>query len=104
MNNLIVTEKDFERLCVSAMNLLQDPSGPIWGRQMGRFENVEGHYTVPPRKTWTWGYWIEDGWASVVLARTFLLDNGHDFEVFYDQYHPEQEGGWVIFTDYRRED
>jgi hypothetical protein len=104
MGNFFVTAQDFERLTDITVDLHQHPDGALYERQMGRFENAEGHYTLPPRKPWKWGHWLEDGWASVVLARTFLLDNGHDFEVFYDTTYPTDAGGVVIFTDYHKED
>jgi hypothetical protein len=98
---MLVTANDFERLTVAGMNLLQDPAGHLWERQFGRFENTNyNDPSVGMRKQWQWGHWIEGGWAGVMLARQFLIDNGHDFEIFYDSSYPTE---WVIFTDYHRE-
>lgn len=101
---MLITAEDFERLTVASMDLNQDPDGPLWERQWGRFENysADGHIDAPPRKNWRWGHWLEEGWASVMLARQFLIDRGLEFEVLYDQNYPTEAGGWVIFTDYHR--
>lgn len=100
---MLITEQDFENLTTS-FTLLTQQEVHFWHRHFGRFENYYGErIDTPPRKEWKWGYWLKDGWATVMLARQFLIDNGHDFEVFYDTSFPHEWGGWVIFTDYSRE-
>lgn len=99
-----VSAEDFERLSVSSMELDQSGEGPLYERQLGRFE-FDGNFQALPNREqpYRWGHWMEDGWASVMFAKQFLLDNGHEFEVAYDTSYPTDWGGWVIFTDYHRE-
>jgi hypothetical protein len=101
---VFVTEEDIERLTSSSMDLLQDATGHLWDRKFGRFENYQGDNTgQPPRRPWRYGYWLEDGWAPVMFFRQYLIDNGHEFEIFYDLDYPTNWGGWVIMTDYASE-
>ena len=102
---MMVTARDFDRLCVASGRNWTN-QGWIWETQEGRFENyADGKYLYePPRKNWTHGYHFTSDWATVMLARQFLLDNGHEFEIMYDLCYPNDEGGWAIFTDYHTED
>ena len=71
--------------------------GSEWAPQIadGRF------VTVPPGgipfTTWKCAYWLEDGYAALMLARAFLDAWGHDYQVVTDE---AEDGGWVILTDY----
>lgn len=101
--NIEITAQDFEFLTVAGMDLNQ-MGEPLWSRQPGRFENYSAEDVhESPRKAWQWAHWIDDAYAGVMLAKAFLLDNGYDFELFYDTCYPTEWGGWVIFTDYHRE-
>lgn len=104
---MLISPLDFERLTSASMKLDQG-DGHLWHRQYGRFEHNTMEADTPPRKLWEWGHWLEDGWATVMLARQFLIDNGYEFEIFWDMApkYPDnpydQSGSWVIFTDYHR--
>jgi hypothetical protein len=101
MMELMITAHDFEMLTVGSMDLRQDYE-PLYVSQADRFENILGAGPgVPPRKAWTYAHWTHNDWADVVLAKSFLIDTGHDFEVFFDYSYPDNDrGGYVIFTDY----
>lgn len=58
-------------------------------------------------REWTYAYWVKEGWTAVVMLRSFLEAQGHEYEIALDlevaqrtwdeDPHP---GQWVILTDY----
>jgi hypothetical protein len=70
--------------------------GSEWAPQIadGRFRPAGGGVTFT---TWKRAYWLEDGYAALMLARAFLDAWGHDYQIVSDE---TEGGGWVILTDY----
>lgn len=107
--NIDISSDDFGQLMDSSTRLILNNGDHLWWEQRDRFENYVGRPDTPPRKRWEWGHWVDGGWYSVVMARQYLIDNGHDYEIYYDlaprfPNNPhDQSGSWVIFTDYRNE-
>lgn len=63
-----------------------------------RFRDPDGRLTpVATLRRWDYAYWF-DGYASLILARSFLEAWGEGFLVASDEAAPDY--GWVIFTDY----
>ena len=79
-----ITAKDFDALTETIMGW----KGNGWEIQADRFtDNVSFDWAVC--------YWI-DSVASMILARTFLEDNGHVFEQSYD----ENMESYILLTNY----
>ena len=79
-----ITAKDFDALTETIMGW----KGNGWEIQADRFtDNVSYDWAVC--------YWI-DSVASMILARTFLEDNGHVFEQSYD----ENMESYILLTNY----
>ena len=82
-----LTPQDFEALSNTQMQW----KGYDWEKQSGRF-------TSPPNFDFKWGYWF-DCYSALVLARTFLSNNGLAFQHFFDEETEE----YVLITDYALE-
>lgn len=80
--------------------------GERWREQLDRFECHGKHYTESPSLAWEMIYWIGENPASMVLARSWLLDEGHDLEIVWDMAeHPNGALlGYAILTNYRTAD
>jgi hypothetical protein len=79
-----ITAKDFDALAETIMGW----KGNGWEIQADRFtDNVSFDWAVC--------YWI-DSVASMILARTFLEENGHVFEQSYD----ENMESYILLTNY----
>ena len=79
-----ITAKDFDALTETIMGW----KGNGWEIQADRFTDKVSF-------DWAVCYWI-DSVASMILARTFLEDNGHDFEQSYD----ENMESYILLTNY----
>jgi hypothetical protein len=79
-----ITAKDFDALTETIMGW----KGNDWEIQADRFTDKVSF-------DWAVCYWI-DSVASMILARTFLEDNGHVFEQSYD----ENMESYILLTNY----
>lgn len=79
-----ITAKDFDALTETIMGW----KGNGWEIQADRFTDKVSF-------DWAVCYWI-DSVASMILARTFLEDNGHVFEQSYD----ENMESYILLTNY----
>lgn len=73
-----------------------------WADELDRFEQPLGG---APSLKWKRVYWMVS-YANVILAKSFLTEHRHGFEVVYD-WNNDDEGsykGWVILTDYEARD
>ena len=79
--------------------------GSHWEDKADRFEPHAKHYTESPGFQWKMAYWVGDNAANVVLARSWLIDQGHDFELVWDMaVHPNGEYlGYALLTDFETE-
>lgn len=75
--------EDYTHLFDSTMAWGQD-----WKEQADRFDKGVTY-------DWKHAYWFELSYANFVLAREFLIQNGHSF-----QWTNDAAGGWVILTNY----
>ena len=77
--------------------------GERWREQLDRFECHGKHHTEEPSLAWQMIYWIGDNPASMILARSWLIEEGHDFEIVWDMAeHPSGEWfGYAFLTNYR---
>ena len=95
-----MSEKDFERLTESSMEW-----GPSWQRHVddGRFEHSDEAYDTDPKMTWGMAYWLGDNPSNLVLATSYLIAQGQDFEVLWDmaEHDNGQFLGYVLLTDFR---
>ncbi len=78
-----LTSEDFDRLWDTSMAW-----GSQWRAQDGRFE-------PPVSYEWEQAYWFEVSYANLLFAKSFLDEQGYGYEIASDQ-----EGGWVILTNY----
>ena len=75
--------------------------GERWREQLDRFECTED-WEQRPSLEWEIIYWIGENPASMVLARSWLLDQGHDVEAVWDMTeHKDGVFGYAILTNYR---
>jgi hypothetical protein len=79
-----ITAKDFDALTETIMGW----KGNGWEVQADRFTDKVSF-------DWAVCYWI-DSVSSMILARTFLEDNGHTFEQSYD----ENMESYILLTNY----
>jgi hypothetical protein len=79
-----ITAKDFDSLTETIMGW----KGNGWEIQADRFTDKVSF-------DWAVCYWI-DSVASMILARTFLEDNGHAFEQSYD----ENMESYILLSNY----
>ena len=71
--------------------------GKSWRDKLDRFECVWGD-DYPPSLEWSMAYWVGDNPASMILARSWLIEEGHDFEIVWDMTeHPS----YAFLTNYR---
>jgi len=82
--------------------------GEKWREQLDRFEGHGGldnfeNYTESPSLAWEMVYWIGENPASLVLARSWLLEEGHDFQIVWDmeEHWNGEFFGYAILTNYR---
>tara|TARA_Y200000002_G_scaffold302081_1_gene257374 strand:+ start:113 stop:538 length:426 start_codon:yes stop_codon:yes gene_type:complete len=96
--NVHMDESMFELLTQGSMEW-----GEKWREQLDRFECHGKHHTESPSLAWEMAYWIGGSPASMVLARSWLLEEGHDFELVWDmaQYEDGACFGYAILTNYR---
>jgi hypothetical protein len=89
----VMSDRDFEQLCVSSMQW-----GDQWRGHRGRFENLShsAAYDTAPSYHWAYAYWLEEGAAALILAKSFLADLELSFEVLWDT----NLEGFVLLTDY----
>jgi hypothetical protein len=92
---LTLDDVDFDQLCAASTRF-----GNMWHDQFGRFENHYERSATPPRKEWTYGYWVDGGFFVVLILRAYLQHLNEEFEIFYDTCYPTDAGGWLILTDY----
>ena len=80
-----ITTKDFELLVETAMGW----KGNDWESQSHRFT---------PDVTFDWAvcYWVGESATSMILARTFLEENGYDCQESYD----ENFDSFILLTNY----
>lgn len=93
-----MNEQMFEFLTETSMRW-----GESWRAHDGRFENYSGDsFDAAPSYTWKMAYWIGNSTADMILARSWLIDQGHDFELLNDlAEHPNGDMiGWLLVTDY----
>ena len=100
MSAIHMNESMFEILTSTSMRW-----GSQWEAKSDRFEVHAKHHTELPGFQWKMAYWVGENAASTVLARSWLIDQGHDFELVWDMAeHPNGEYlGWVLLTDYETE-
>jgi hypothetical protein len=79
-----ITEQDFDLLTESIMGW----KGNGWEVQADRFTNGVTF-------DWTACYWFNTP-SNMILARTFLENNGHTFQQSYD----ENMGYYILLTNY----
>jgi hypothetical protein len=79
-----VTAKDFDALTDTIMGW----KGNDWEIQADRFTDKVSF-------DWAVCYWVESA-ANLILARTFLEDNDHAFQVSYD----ENMESYILLTNY----
>jgi len=79
-----ITAKDFDALTDTAMGW----KGNGWEIQSDRFTDMV---------TFDWAvcYWVDSA-ASLILAKTFLQDNGHSYQESYD----ENMESYILLTNY----
>lgn len=102
--NIRVTEADFEYLIEQSTWWMayyeRTPKGEEFGWwvqvQDGRFVPEDDDKLISP--AWGFAHFTEER-TSLILARSWLEDNGYDYQVASD----EGMGGWVILTDYAPE-
>jgi|Laugrefa1bdmlbdn_1035148.scaffolds.fasta_scaffold123786_1 hypothetical protein len=99
-----ITAKDFQRLWESACSF-----DKRWAKQYDRFEPVTEDDEVESLKvdlsTRKAIYWFGQCYASVLLAKEFLLKRKHSIQVVWDMAE-HQNGdilGYAIITDYDAE-
>ena len=80
-----ITVEDFELLIETAMAW----KGNDWESQSQRF-------TEDVTFDWKVCYWVEGSAASMILARTFLEQNGYDYQESYD----ENLEAFILLTNY----
>jgi hypothetical protein len=92
-----MNEAMFEALTETSMEW-----GERWREKLDRFECVWGDAPYPSLD-WSMAYWVGNNPASMILARSWLLDEGHDFEIVWDMAeHAEGDwSGYAILTNYR---
>ncbi|MEV4575967.1 hypothetical protein AB0K16_22245 [Nonomuraea jabiensis] len=97
-----MTQADFDLLCSNGMHW----AGTDWKAQAERFENTSKGYQEPPSWSWKYAYWLEDRWADVMMARSFLEAQGATYEVLFDLAggvelpNGHNTGAFVILTDF----
>jgi hypothetical protein len=79
-----ITAKDFDALTDTVMGWKANG----WEVQSDRFLDKVSF-------DWAVCYWVDSA-ASLILARTFLENNGHDFEESYD----ENMESYILLTNY----
>ena len=101
--NVHMDESMFETLTQGSMEW-----GEKWREKLDRFENHGGlenfdAYTEFPDLAWEMIYWIGVNAASLVLARSWLLEESHDFEIVWDmeEHWNGELFGYAILTNYR---
>ena len=82
--NLLMTERDFDRLWDTSMEW----EGNGWEAQDGRF-------SPPVSFRWKRAYWFELAYANFILACAYLEEQGQKYETAEDD-----AGGWIIVTNY----
>ena len=81
-----LTNEDFNRLWDNSMGW-----GDEWRAQEDRFD-------PPVSYEWKRAYWFELAYANLIMAKTYLEEQGYAFEVSSDE-----AGGWVLLTNYEYE-
>lgn len=77
--------------------------GESWRAHDGRFENHSAEKAdTAPSYDWKIAYWIGDDAASMILARSWIIEQGHECALLWDMAeHPNGDlFGWVLLTDY----
>ena len=100
MNVLIyMNETDFEQLTETA-TLWADYAERHWAKKHDRFETQAGETLS---FEWTTAYWVGCSWTAVILAKSYLANMGHDYQIVWDLgLHDNFETfGWVVLTNYR---
>lgn len=100
--NLIITPEDFE--------LLRN-NDTSWADILRYSADITTRFrVVAKRKTLgnplTRIYWFGRDYVTVILARTFLENYGHEYEVLWDNAGEWEKPsfGYAILTDYERKD
>ena len=83
--DIIITAKDFEQLTSNQMEW----NNIDWENQLERFTDLK----VKP--AFEYIFWLDDA-ASLMLARHFLIENGHPFKQSYDEAVEQ----YVLISDY----
>ena len=83
--DIIVTAEDFEQLA----NIQHEWNNVDWENQLERFTDLD----VKPG--FEFAFWYSDR-SSLILARHFLVENGHPFKQTWDDGCEE----YVLITDY----
>ena len=71
--------------------------GKGWREQLDRFECVFGDAPYPSLD-WSMAYWVGNNPASMILARSWLMEEGHDFEIVWDM---AEHLSYALLTNYR---
>jgi len=76
--------------------------GEGWREKLDRFECF-GNDAQYPSLDWSMAYWVGDNPASLVLVLSWLIEEGHDFEIVWDMAeHPNGALlGYAFLTNYR---
>ena len=94
---LWMSEDDFEFITAEGYDFTH-----MYAAKPDRYENYTESAGIqdPPSRNWKWAYSfpITEGYAAVILAKSYLMGKGHTFELFFDLAEPEM---WVLATDYQ---
>lgn len=120
-----MSDEDFERLTSNSTSWADSWNNPgrradgidvSWRRHVedGRFEHSQKHFETEPASHWLTAYWVGPEWLNVMMCRSFLEQQGFEFEILLDlgtavayepatEDKPEKQGrmpDYVILTDY----
>ncbi|TKK84639.1 hypothetical protein FDA94_28840 [Herbidospora galbida] len=98
---VVMSSRDFELLTMQS-TLWATSYEDTWADQIedGRFEVVmaEGE---EPQAHWETAFWVENNWANVLLAKSWLAANGYGYEVLGDLRDiDEGHAPFVILSDF----
>lgn len=77
--------------------------GERWRDKLDRFEGAGVLEWEPPELSWGMAYWVGTNPASMILARSWLLEQDEACQVVWDMAE-HAEGDWfgyVLLTHYR---
>ena len=83
--DMIITAKDFEHLTTNQMEW----NNVDWEKQLQRFIDLDS------KPAFEYIFWVDSA-ASLIMARHFLIENGHPFKQSYD----EGADQYALITDY----